>query len=60
MSKLLPNELAALKATTNEDEWNAVCDAVKLAHCGYPEDWYAVVIMSGVAHAAQLRWLHCL
>lgn len=47
MPGLTESELARLKATKSEDEWNAACDAVKDARGGqYPHDWYQKVLGS--------------
>lgn len=48
-------ELEALAATTSEQEWNDVCDAVKANHGGYPSDWFSKVILSGLM--ASLPWI---
>jgi hypothetical protein len=50
-------ELKALKESKNEQEWNDACDAVKKARNGsYPSDWFAKVLLSGVAAEAQANW----
>ena len=50
-------ELAKLKASKNETEWNATCDEVKAARGGqYPPDWYQKVLASGVAGTVQSKW----
>lgn len=50
-------ELSALKSARNKKEWNQVCDAVKAARDGaYSSDWYARVILSGVAAERVSAW----
>lgn len=53
---LLPSELLQLQMSKTEDEWNAVCDRVKARCGGYPSDWYAKVIQSGVSDSAKMRF----
>jgi len=49
--------LQRLRETKSEAEWNATCDEVKKANNGgYPTDWFAKVILSGLAHEAQGNW----
>lgn len=55
MSTITQEELSRLATTVNASEWNAICDAVKKAHGGYPDDWYKRVVLSGLARAAELR-----
>ena len=52
--------LARLKATQNEDEWNAICDEVKVytktlsedeRSGDYPKWWYSEVIASGLTRS---------
>jgi len=47
--------LNRLRNTKSEREWSALCDEIK-ANGGYPADWYARVILSGLAHTAQQNW----
>ena len=56
MERITQDELDALVKTKSELEWNAVCDAVKKAHNGYPQDWYAKVIMSGLLAKTAAAW----
>ena len=50
-------ELAALRASKNEGEWNAACDAVKKARNGnYPADWFVKVMMSGLSAEVAEAW----
>ena len=57
MDLITEQELAGLKATKNEQEWNKVCDQIKAARNGkYPSDWYAKVMASGLAARITLGW----
>jgi hypothetical protein len=49
-------ELDRLSNTKNESEWNDACDAVKKAHGGYPHDWFAKVMLSGLAAQVAANW----
>ncbi len=43
------NVVALMKSSTNEQDWNKNCGAVKQANSGdYPSFWYASIILSGV------------
>jgi hypothetical protein len=47
---LTEEELQSLKDSKTEDEWSALCQAVKKARGGqYPLDWFAKVIQSGLS-----------
>jgi hypothetical protein len=58
--------LARLRAATNQDEWNAVCDDVKRwardtlqeseRSGDYPKWWYMEVIASGLASRMNARF----
>lgn len=45
-----------MSAATSEVDWNNRCDQVKAANGGYPDFWYATVIMSGVAAETSAKW----
>jgi hypothetical protein len=50
-------EMKDLQSANSETEWNLVCDRVKGARNGiYPPDWFAQVVVAGVAASAHLRW----
>lgn len=50
-------ELNKLASTKSEAEWNLVCDQIKLARGGqYPPDWWAKVMMTGMAAIIQGSW----
>lgn len=50
------DELTNLESCKSEKEWNTVCDEVKAAHGGYPSDWYAKVVMSGLMARVAARF----
>lgn len=50
-------ELTKLEKTKSAEEWNATCDEIKKARGGnYPPNWWAKVMMSGVAAKAKSNW----
>lgn len=49
-------DIEALANTKTETEWNALCDDIKLRYSGYPQDWFAKVLVSGLAETAQANW----
>lgn len=58
-SNLLSDEwIQKLQATKSEAEWNAICDQVKIKYGGYPKDWFAKVVMSGLARRMEKSWLN--
>lgn len=54
---LTTEEINRLRNCQSETEWNNICDDLKRARNGqYPEDWWAKVMMSGLARDVQARW----
>lgn len=50
-------EVEMMRGSKTEEEWNKNCTKVKVAHGGYyPPDWYAKIVMSGLAEQAERRW----
>lgn len=47
---------ALMTSSKSEKEWNDNCDKVKAANAGYPEFWFATIIMSGLAARTQSNW----
>lgn len=45
-----------MQSSTSETEWNANCDKVKKANNGYPDFWYAAIVLSGLSAETQLTW----
>lgn len=57
MKPITEAELNSLKATKNEREWNAACDAIKKARNGsYPDDWWPKVKLTGLMDAIFASW----
>ena len=51
------DELKLLEDCQTGTDWSSACDAIKLTHGGgYPTDWYATVIQSGMANRIAARW----
>jgi hypothetical protein len=38
-----------MSGSKTEKEWNENCDKVKAAFNGYPDFWYAEIVLSGIA-----------
>ena len=49
-------ELVELSQTKSEKSWGALCDKVKAKYGGYPNDWYAKVIRSGLLLRVSKNW----
>ena len=47
--------LNRLRNTRSEREWGAICDEIK-KNGGYPADWYAKVVLSGLMHRTSQSW----
>lgn len=47
---------AYMSQATSEQDWNNRCDAVKRANGGYPDFWYATIVLSGVMSATSQNW----
>ena len=45
-----------MSSATSEDDWNNKCDQVKKACNGYPDFWFPLIIVSGLAHRIQATW----
>ena len=40
--------VSLMESSKTEAEWDANCDKVKAANNGYPQFWYAAIVLSGV------------
>jgi len=50
-------EMIELNNTTNETEWNAICDNIKAARKGsYPPDWFTKILLTGVISEIAAKW----
>ena len=47
---------ALMESSASESEWNANCDKVKKANGGYPDFWYALIVLSGLVGKVQMKW----
>lgn len=57
MGEITELEIQRLKDTESEAEWNAACDSIKVARGGqYPPNWYATVVMPGLAAEIMATW----
>ena len=54
--RLTDVDIASLEACTSSREWDVVCDDIKDAYSGYPEDWYLKVVMSGLMSRVSSHW----
>jgi len=45
-----------MKSSKSEKEWNANCDKVKKICDGYPDFWYATIVMSGLVNEVKATW----
>lgn len=45
-----------MKSSTSESEWNKNCDKVKAHFEGYPQWWYSVIVLSGLAANVAKNW----
>lgn len=45
-----------MESSKSEAEWNANCDKVKRACGGYPDFWFALIVMSGLSARIQDTW----
>lgn len=46
-----------MKSSKSEDEWNNNCDIVKSKCNGYPEFWYASIILSGLINETRIKYV---
>lgn len=47
---------ALMESSTSEREWNDNCAKVKEANGGYPDFWYALIVLSGLVGKVQAKW----
>jgi hypothetical protein len=54
---LTPEEMVKMQLVGSDEEWDEFCAEVKKARGGdYPDDWYEVVLKSGLGKEIHLRW----
>lgn len=55
--KLSDRELAALKASKSQKEWNDLVEWIKSARDGkMPDDWHRTVLSTGLIHEVMKGW----
>ena len=55
MRKMTQTYFDMLEACESEEDWNKACDKIK-SEGGYPSDWYATVVLSGMMARIADRW----
>ena len=45
-----------MSSATSEQDWNDKCDQVKAACGGYPDFWFPLIVVSGLAATVQAGW----
>jgi hypothetical protein len=45
-----------MKSSKTREEWDRNCDNVKKLCGGYPDFWYSVIMLSGLADEVQKTW----
>lgn len=54
---LTDKDIEDLKATSCEEQWNAICDRIKAANGNaYPTDWFPRVCQSGLMAQTVRSW----
>jgi hypothetical protein len=48
--------LDLMESATSEQDWNDKCDQVQKACHGYPDFWFPLIIVSGLAAKVQATW----
>ena len=48
--------IALMKSSSSEKAWNNNCDTVKKEFNGYPEWWFAEIVMSGILRETSASW----
>lgn len=49
MHNLTEEEIDALRRAETADEWDRICDEIKIARQGnYPPDWYQTVVIEDI------------
>lgn len=49
--------ITLMQSSKSEKEWNSNCDKVKSANGGYPQFWFAAIIISGVMDATSSQFV---
>jgi hypothetical protein len=57
MAQMTDSQVALMKSSNSEQEWNRNCDQIKREHGRqYPDDWYARIVLSGVSRETSAKW----
>ena len=48
--------IALMESSKSDEEWNANCDKVKKAYGGYPDYWYAEIVLSGLCDRVSAKY----
>lgn len=55
MRKMTKEYFDLLESCQSEEDWDKACDRIK-SEGGYPSDWYATVVLSGLMARISARW----
>lgn len=55
MRKMTQAYFDLLESCQSEEDWDKACDRIK-NEGGYPSDWYATVVLSGLMARIAARW----
>ena len=55
MRKMTQAYFDLLESCQSEEDWDKACDRIK-SEGGYPSDWYATVVLSGLMARIAARW----
>ncbi len=55
MRKMTKGYFDLLESCQSEEDWGKACDRIK-SEGGYPSDWYATVVLSGLMARISARW----
>lgn len=48
--------VSLMESSKSESEWNANCNKVTVACGGYPDFWYASIVLSGLVGRVAMSW----
>lgn len=48
--------VSLMESSKSESEWIANCDKVQVACGGYPDFWYASIVLSGLVGRVAMSW----
>ena len=57
MPQMTQAQIDLMKSSYSAREWNRNIESIRREHDGdYPDDWYAVIVESGIARSISARW----